>query len=103
MYTNPAIDAFRIYPAGGPTRAEFSHATVSYKNTKGAISLEVEADDLHMRQLHFEIVDVQQVTHVSVGNTILSVSQSWKEMMETPNHYYYDAEANVLFTNYAHR
>ena len=56
-----------------------------------------------MRQLHFEIVDVPQVTHVSVGNTMLSASPSWKEMMETPNHYYYDADANVLSANYTHR
>lgn len=103
LYTNPAIDAFRIYPEGGVAQAVFSHASVSYEGSNGAIVLKINADAMINQQLHFEIVDVSQVMSVLVGNVTLTESSSWREMMDKSNHYYYDGKTHVLFVNYNHR
>jgi len=103
MYTNPAIDAFRIFPVEGAAQGVFSNATVSYENKNGGIALKIKADGLRSKPLHFEIIDVPQVKEVLAGKTTLAASLSWKEMMAKPNQYYYDGQAHVLFVNYTHR
>ncbi len=99
LYSNPAIDAFQVFPVNDAARTDFPAGVVSYENNQGAVVLQIKMDDLCMKPIHCEIMDVRQVSRVMAGEVTLTAASSWQKMMERPEQYYYERAAKTLYVH----